>query len=88
MDKKKERTAMKRKSKIILAIGILLLAAILFVPFHVSHYDDGGTTQTTALTYSIVHWKKIGEAECYEKTCIYFFPDNFKGIDELWEIRH
>ena len=80
---------MKRKSKLIIAIGILLLAAILFTPFVVAHYDDGGTTKTTSLTYSIVHWKRDnGEAECYEKTCIYFFPDNFKDIDELWEIRH
>ena len=90
---------MKKTSKIICLICAVVLLAVLFVPFSVNYYEDGGTVKITALTYSVVKWEKlmggpIGEdgvmlyMETYENTCVYLFPNNFKALDELWVIRH
>jgi hypothetical protein len=45
------------------------------------------------MTYSIVKWHRIlptadasGKADMYIKTSVYWFPHNFKDIDELWEL--
>ena len=76
---------MKKRTKILIIIAIIL--AILFMPIPSGVYRDGGTKAYTALTYKIVEWKRlVGKYNNkYEKTSIYFFPDNFKSIDELWE---
>ena len=81
---------------VIVSAVVFCICLILFTPFRVSHYDDGGTTTYTALTYTVVKWKRdfpirtpdgyIGNT--YQNTCVYFFPDNFKSLDKLWEIRH
>lgn len=81
------------KKKIVIAILIVIIAAILFVPMRVQA-KDGGTTQYAALTYKVVSWKKLVDAPNedgsgiksgrYERTRIYLFPNNFKSIDELW----
>ncbi len=65
---------------------------ILFFPFKMTSYDDGGTREYSSLTYKIVKWKRFastpnddGVIEQYKATSLYLFPDNFKSIDELWE---
>lgn len=81
---------------LLIAIIAIALVIILFVPFGYTSYDDGGTVKFTSLTYSVVVWHRYEsdwssgemELELYENTCFYLFPDNFKSLDELWEIRH
>ena len=68
-------------------IAIILIILILFVPIPGGPYKDGGTKTYTALTYKVVVWNRLDEAESVvHKTSIHFFPDNFKSIDELWEL--
>ena len=86
----------KINKRLLILIIALTLVIVLFVPFGYSSYDDGGTMRFTSLTYTVVKWNRYesdwssGEMqlEKYESTCFYVFPDNFKPIDELWEIRH
>lgn len=74
---------MKKKAwRILLAAGLLL--AILVVPIPKSPYKDGGTREYAALTYKIVDWNRMTGDTIYDKTSIYFFPNNFKSIDSLW----
>ena len=88
---------MKNTNKKLLAVIIVIaLIIVLFVPFGYQTYDDGGTQRFTSLTYSVVIWNRFisdwstGEMRLdkYENTSFYIFPDNFKSIDELWEIKH
>lgn len=59
---------------------------ILAVPIPTGRYKDGGTREYTALTYKIVRWNRLTGADgTYSKTKVYFFPDNFKSIDSLWD---
>ena len=82
--------------KLLIFIIALALVIVLFVPFGYQTYDDGGTQRFTSLTYSVVIWNRFvsdwstGEMKLdkYENTSFYLFPDNFKSIDELWEIKH
>lgn len=71
------------KKKIITAAVILVLL-ILFVPIPKGPSKDGGTRYYDALTYKVVKWQRAVDGEIYKKTSVYFFPDNFKSIDELW----
>jgi len=74
------------KKKIwISAIVLLVLLAILFIPIPSGVYKDGGTREYSALTYKIVNWNRLTENGIYTETKTYWFPDNFKSIDELWE---
>ena len=73
---------MKRKLWIILLSVIVL--AILFLPIPKSQYKDGGTREYAALTYKIVDWNRLTGDSVYDKTKVYFFPNNFKSIDSLW----
>ena len=88
---------MKNTNKKLLAVIIVIaLIIVLFVPFGYASYDDGGTVRFTSLTYSVVKWNRFvsdwstGEMQLqkYENTCFYLFPDNFKSLGELWEIKH
>ena len=74
---------MKKKIWIPIIAAVVLLA-VLFVPIPSGTYKDGGTREYTALTYKIVDWNKLTSDGKYDKTKIYFFPNNFKSIDELW----
>ena len=76
---------MKNKIKFwrYLLIGTIL--AIFIVPIPSEVYKDGGSQEYTALTYKVVHWNRLVEDAITHKTSIYFFPDNFKSIDELWQ---
>ena len=69
---------------------------VLFVPIPNGVYNDGGTKDYNALTYKIVVWNRlVAEADeegsqstvhTYHKISVFWFPDNFKSIDELWKI--
>lgn len=81
------------KKKVLIAVLVLILAAVLFVPIPGPMYRDGGTRCYMALTYQVVKWRRFlaedtsdGEIACYQKTSLYLFPNNFKSIDELWEL--
>ena len=65
-------------------IAAVVLLAVLFVPIPSVTYKDGGTREYAALTYKIVDWNKLTSDGKYDKTKIYFFPNNFKSINELW----
>ena len=65
-------------------IAAVVLLAVLFVPIPSGTYKDGGTREYAALTYKIVDWNKLTSDGTYDKTKIYFFPNNFKSINELW----
>lgn len=88
---------MKNTNKKLLAVIIVIaLIIVLFIPFGYASYDDGGTVRFTSLTYSVVKWNRYvsdwssGEMklDLYQNTCFYLLPDNFRSLDELWEIRH
>ena len=66
-------------------IAAVLLLALLTVPIPTGVYKDGGTREYTALTYTIVDWNRLTEDAVYNETRVYFFPDNFKSIDSLWQ---
>lgn len=72
------------KKKIWIPIVIALLLVILVVPIPTGVYKDGGTREYTALTYKIVNWNRLTGDTTYDKTKVYFFPNNFKSIDSLW----
>jgi len=73
------------KKKIWIPVVIFILLAILVIPIPTGVYKDGGTREYTALTYKIVDWNRITVDSVYDRTHIYFFPDNFKSIDALWD---
>lgn len=73
------------KKKVILTIlAIVLFLAILFVPMPKGPYKDGGTREYSALTYKIVDWNRLNADSIYDNTKVYWFPNNFKSIDDLW----
>jgi hypothetical protein len=61
-----------------------LVAAVLFAPIPTGVYKDGGTRTYSALTYKIVDWNRLTADSIYEAAKIYWFPNNFKSIDDLW----
>jgi len=75
-------------------IILFIIIAILLIPIPIGPIKDGGTMFYKSFTYIIVKWKVYTTAEPnnedsiyrYQKTSIFFFPDNFKTLDELWEI--
>ena len=77
------------------AVFAIVLVLVLFLPIPQGTYDDGGTRDYNALTYKIVAWNRImvepdenGEARhgTYHNTSVYWYPDNHKTIDELWQM--
>lgn len=74
------------KKKIWIPVIAVIAAVIMFIPVPTGIYNDGGTREYTALTYKIVVWNCLTENSTYSKTKVYFFPDNFKSIDSLWEL--
>ena len=84
------------KKRIIIIASVALILLIVFLPIPRGTYKDGGTKDYCALTYRIVVWNRltdqIGESgfseaiQTYHKTSVFWFPNNFKSIDELWEI--
>ena len=76
--------------------SFVLILLILFLPIPRGTYKDGGTKDYCALTYRIIVWNRLtddsgrdafeGELTTYHNTSVFWFPANFKSIDELWEI--
>ena len=85
-----------KKKVITIVIIVILLLSVLLLPARQISYEDGGTREYAALTYKIVKWNrfipvydtngKIMKLDTYTNTSVYYFPDNYKSIDELWEI--
>ena len=69
------------KKKILIICAILLL--ILVVPIPTARMKDGGSKEYIALTYKIIAGQHDGGDKIFEKTCIYFFPDNRLPVGEL-----
>ena len=72
-------------------IVVILLVLFLPIPNPKGRVEDGGTKEYCALTYKIVVWNKIiADSEkgnsTYHKTSVFWIPDNFKNIDEHWNI--
>ncbi len=75
------------KRKIWLIILTVAMLIVLFAPIPTGVCNDGGTRTYTALTYKIVNWRRlVGDETPYEQTRVYWFPNNFKPIDELWSM--
>jgi len=81
-----EKAKKKRSKKIWIPIAVLVLLAVLFVPVSIGALDDGGTRVYSALTYKVVKWNRLDGLVRVRKTNVYWFPNNFKSIDELWEM--
>lgn len=86
-----------KKKYVIVSLAVLAVALVLFLPIPRGTYDDGGTREYTALTYKIVAWRRLvsdydenGQLSpsIYENTSVYWFPDNLKNIDELWQMEN
>lgn len=73
------------KKVFLIILSVLLLLAVLFTPIPQSPCNDGGTREYRALTYKLVNWKRLTEDDVYEATRVYWFPDSFKSLSELWE---
>lgn len=73
-----------KKKAILSILAIFLLTAVLFTPIPTGVYKDGETRTYTALTYKIVDWNRLSADSLYEATKVYWFPNNFKSIDDLW----
>lgn len=87
-----------KKKIIIPAVIVIAIVLVLFLPIPQGSYDDGGTHEYSALTYKIVKWNKMVSVynedgvmeriDTYNNTSVYWFPNNFKSIDELWEMEY
>ena len=80
-----EKPKKKLSKKLWIPVAVLVLLAVLFVPVS-GVMDDGGTRVYSALTYKIVKWNRLDGLVRVKKTEVYFFPDNFKSMDALWEM--
>ena len=75
---------MKKSRIAIIILAVLLL--ILLIPIPSGTANDGGSREFTSLTYKIIKWNHIVDAdETYTGTDFYLLPDNFKSMSELWE---
>ena len=79
-----------RRRTVIILVAVALL---LFLPIPSPAANDGGTVEFRAMTYTVVKWRRLlpshqenGESDVYKKTSVYWFPHNFKDIDDLWEL--
>lgn len=75
------------KKKIWIPILAVVFLAILTVPIPTGVCKDGGTRIYSALSYKIVDWNRLVDAgDTYDNTKVYFFPNNFKSVDQLWQL--
>ncbi|MBR4344214.1 MAG: hypothetical protein IKP88_16195 [Lachnospiraceae bacterium] len=87
---------MDKRKKIIIIVATIIVLFVLFLPLPAGTATDGGSRVYSALTYKIIVWHKLvaetnndgnGEtAYFYNKTSVFWIPDKFKNIDELWQI--
>ncbi len=76
------------RRKIIISLITVVVAFILFFPFVIARYDDGGTDVYISLTYQVIRWHRLDRVynentgEYYivirESTDFYIFPFNFR----------
>ena len=65
---------------------IILIVLILIVPIPGGIYRDGGTREYKALIYRVVKWNRLyANGSVYHKASVYWFPKNFRSLDELWK---
>jgi hypothetical protein len=83
-----EKTKKIRNKKLWIPVIVFLLLALLFVPIPTGTMNDGGTRVYSAVTYKIVKWRRLVGIGRYEKTRVYFFPNNFKSMAALWELEN
>lgn len=67
---------------------IILILLVLIIPIPGGIYKDGGTKVFNALTYKIVVWNRLFVEGTYHKTSLFWFPNNFKSIDDLWKMEY
>ena len=86
-----------KKRIVIPVIIVIALALVLFLPIPLGSYDDGGTRAYAAFTYKIIVWNKYytvvdesgqltSDITTYHKISVYWYPDNQKNIDDLWQM--
>jgi hypothetical protein len=81
---------MKKKKITVACVSLMIsiiVLCILFIPYKHGTYDDGGTREYRAVTYTVVKWNKISGRGKYKKTEVYWFRDAYKNIDELWRMK-
>lgn len=72
-----------------ITIIIILVVLLLVIPIPTGIARDGGTRSYTSLTYKIVNYHHLyNDDKIFDETKIYFFPDNFKSLDELLDIEN
>lgn len=71
------------KKKLWIIVAAVLLAVVLLTPIPIGPANSGGTRQYAALSYKVVKWNHLTLTGVYDETRVYFFPDNFKSLDEL-----
>lgn len=76
---------MMKKVKILVAVIVLVILGVLFVPIPQGVVEVGGTREYAALTYRLVHWYRVTADSVYEKLRIYSFADRQTPLQELWE---
>ena len=81
------------KKKIWIVILVVILFLVVPIP---NQYKDGGTKDYRALIYRVIKWDRLLDLEhldldypefkdgCFHKTSIYWFPENFKNLDQLY----
>ena len=73
------------KKKKALIIGIVIFVLGLLIPLPSGTLKDGGTRYYTSLTYRYVRWHFItDEGDIHAARRVYFFPNNFRSIDSLY----
>ena len=82
---------MMKKIRLRTIIILILVALFLFFPVSSGPMNDGGSVAYCAMTYSVIKWHcnmldENGNPYIYEKTRVYFFPQNHRDIDDLWEL--
>ncbi len=73
------------KNKKIKIIVLIIILAVLLVPFNKKIYEDGGTKTYTSLTYKMIFWNELKECNpnARDGFQLVIFPNNFKSIDEF-----
>lgn len=84
------------KKRVIISVIIVAVLLVLFMPISIETLADGGSKVYGALTYKVIVWHNqmiqtdeeaslTGETANSKKS-VFWFPDNFKSIDELRKI--
>ena len=72
--------------KVLMHLFLFIVLLLLLIPFKVSKYKDGGTIEIMSMSYKIVSWNKYDDSgNKITKKTIYFFPQNYKSIEDLWK---